>query len=154
MDETRRHHDGPRLVSLLKHQGTLYRRLRLLADRQNALVAQSDAQPLLGLLADRQRLVDGLVGLSEKLAPYRKNWTSTYAKLDEPTRKVVSGLLEEANSALGSILQNDRRDTATLAAKRQDFADRLTTAETGSRAGAAYASAGTGPPRPVTDATV
>jgi chorismate-pyruvate lyase len=154
MDETRQHHDASRLVSLLKHQRTLYRRLRLLADRQNALVAQSDAQPLLELLADRQRLVDGLVGLSEKMAPYRRNWTSTYAMLDEPTRKVVAGLLEEANSALGSVLQSDNRDTATLAAKRQDFADRLTTAETGSRASAAYASAGAGASRPVTDAMV
>jgi len=153
MSETREHLDGTRLVSLLRHQTTLYRRLRLLADRQKALVVQNDAQPLLSLLAERQKLVDGIVGLTKKLAPYRKSWTEFYAQLDDATREEAAGLLEEVNTALASIGQSDQRDTATLAAKRQDMADRLAVVDTASRASVAYSSAGATVREVVTDAT-
>lgn len=152
MDETREQVDGTRLVGLLRHQSTLYRRLRLLADRQKALVAQDDARPLLALLAERQKLVDGLVGLNEQLACYRRDWTGVYGRLDEPTRKDVAALLEEVNTALGSILQSDRRDSATLAMKRRDVTDRLAVVEAGTRASAAYSSAGADVRQAVTDA--
>ena len=152
MDETSENLDGLNLIELLKHQSTLYRRLRLLADRQKALVALDDTQPLMGLLAERQKLVDGLVGLTDRLAPYRSKWTDFYGRLDSPQRKEVAGLLEEVNSALGSIVQSDQRDTATLAAKRQDMAERMATAEVGCRASAAYSSAGLKSRNVVTDA--
>lgn len=146
--------DPARLVELLKHQNVLHRRLRLLADRQKAMVAEDDSQALLKLLADRQKLVEGLVGLNDKLAPYREKWTAIYNNLDEATRKCVADLLEEANSALGSILQSDRQDTAQLAARRQGMAGRLATVDAGSRASAAYSSAGRHVPGNVTDARV
>ncbi len=141
-----------RLIELLREQQALYRRLRLLAERQKSAVAQNDAQPLLALLAQRQSLVDTLVNINEQLVPYRKNWPDLYGNLEDPVRAEVAGLLEEANAALGSILQCDRRDTATLAAKTRDFADRLTTVGTGTRANAAYASAGADARRTMTDA--
>ncbi|MFQ5501913.1 MAG: hypothetical protein ACE5EQ_06380, partial [Phycisphaerae bacterium] len=75
MDENNKKLNGDRLVSLLQHQQTLYRQLRLLADRQKALVVRDDTESLLTLLAERQRLVDGLVGLNAQLAPFRENWT-------------------------------------------------------------------------------
>jgi hypothetical protein len=140
------------LIELLRRQQALYRRLRLLADRQKAAVAQNDAQPLLALLSERQSLVDTLVHVNEQLVPYRKDWSGLYGNLEDPVRAEVAELLEEANAALGSILQCDRRDTATLAAKTRDFADRLTTVGTGTRANAAYAAAGADARRTMTDA--
>jgi hypothetical protein len=141
-----------RLVELLRQQNELYRRLRLLAERQRTLVIQDDARPLLELLAERQRLVDGLILLNEELAPFRKNWTERYQRLDEPTRRQVAAMLEEANAALGAVLQSDQRDSATLSAKREDLAGRLAAADTGSRASAAYAAVGAGAPSSITDA--
>ncbi len=140
-----------RLVELLRHQNVLYRRLRLLADRQKAMVAADDAKPLLGLLAERQKLVDGLIGLNGQLTPFRNNWTEVYNGLDESMRKDVAQLLEEANAALGLILHSDQQDTAKLEAKRQDVAGRLDALETGSAASAAYSSAGLGASTGVTD---
>ena len=129
------------LVTLLEHQRTLYRQLRLLADRQKSLVVQENIQPLLSLLQDRQKLVDGLAGLNARLAPYRDGWTETFNGLDEDTRRQVMEMLEEANATLGSILQGDNRDSATLIARKNHTADRLSVMDTAARAGAAYGTA-------------
>ena len=152
MDAAQDRQDAARLVELLKRQNALYRRLRLLTERQHTLVAQDDVQPLLALLAERQQVVDGLVDANQELTPFRTDWSDRYHRMDEPTRGQVAALLEEANSALGTILRSDLQDSATLSAKRMDVADRLATAETGSRASAAYSAAGTGRRRSVTDA--
>ncbi len=130
-----------RLVELLGRQQGHYRQLRLLADRQRSLVTQDDPEPLLALLADRQRLVDGLVELNTQLAPFRQNWSDVYGRLDEPARKQVAALLEEVNTSLAAILQSDRKDTATLTAKRESMSNRMADVNAGSRASAAYSSA-------------
>lgn len=134
--------DTTALIGMLEQQRSFYGRLRLLADRQRALVVQDDPQPLLALLAERQRLVDGLVSLNERLAPFRSDWTTVYGGLDEPMRRHVAELLEEANAALGSILQSDGQDTAALTARRQGMMQQLAMVDAGARASAAYASAG------------
>lgn len=129
------------LIQLLQDQQELYRQLRLLADRQKALVAQDESEMLLSLLTERQRLVDALGGLNARLAPYRENWTHFFAGLKEASRKQVADLLEDVNGALSAILQSDQKDTAILTAKRQSMAGQLAAFDAGSRASAAYAKA-------------
>ena len=143
MDQCREANDVTRLMQLLDRQRVLYRRLRILTERQQALVIQEDTQALLTLLADRQKLVDELMSLNSELSTYRKDWTNVYSRLDEPSRKRAAEMLEEANNSLGAILQSDSRDSATLSARRQEIADRMTAADSGSRVGAAYAAAST-----------
>ncbi len=139
------------LVQLLKEQRVYFSRLRVLADRQKSLVVQDDPQPLLSLLAERQQLVDGLVAVNNRLAPYRSRWTSIYSGLAEPARRHVAELLEESNAALSSILQCDNRDTAMLQAKRQDMVGRLSAFDHGAAATTAYATAGASSRGPLTD---
>jgi hypothetical protein len=145
--------DVAELVPLLERQRTLYRRLRLLADRQKLLVVQDDAQALLDLVGERQVLVDRLVEVSGQLAPYRSEWTEIYTRLGEPGRRQVAELLEEANRALSSILQSDSRDTAVLSARRESASRHLSAMESGSRATAAYSRAGATAREILTDAT-
>lgn len=132
----------PALLGLLEHQRTLHRCLRVLAHRQHALVVADDHQPLLDVLAERQRLVDGLVGLTSKMAPYRQRWTQLYGELDEPTRRRVSALLEEVNGSLNAILQGEGRDTALLHARRETTAQQRSNMDSGRRGHAAYAAGG------------
>jgi hypothetical protein len=142
MDESRTADERGQLVGLLERQRGLYRRLRTLTQRQHSLILQEDPKPLLALLADRQRVVDGLLGVNQALAAYRRDWTNVYAGLDEATRRHVAEMLEEANASLGAILQSDSCDTAVLSARRQEVGERLTVVDNGSRATAAYATAG------------
>jgi hypothetical protein len=146
MDQTNAATDGARLMELLERQRLLYRRLRILTERQRTLVIQDDPQALLTLLADRQKLVDELLAVNAALAAYRQDWTNVYANLDEPSRRRVAEMLEEANTSLGAILQSDNRDSATLSARKQEIVDRMTAVDSGSRVGAAYAAAGASAP--------
>ena len=130
------------LKMLLGHQRTLFRRLSTLATRQRSLIVQDDARRLMELLAERQTLVDGLTGLSRRLAPYRENWTAMFASMDEGERREVSGLLEEANTALGTILRDDGRDCEALAAKRDEISQRLSERISVGAASGAYAASG------------
>jgi len=141
------------LLTLLRHQRTLHRQLRILSERQRSLVSQDDTETLLKMLAERQRLVDGLVELNARLAPYRSCWTTFYAGLDETCRKEVSELLEEVNGSLAAILQSDRKDTATLTARRQSMAGRVAAFDAGSRAITAYGNSNTAKQSIVTDAS-
>jgi hypothetical protein len=152
MDQTSVVSGASRLMELLDRQRLLYRRLRILTERQRALVIQDDAQALLTLLADRQKLVDELMSVNAELSGYRQDWPNVYGKLDEPSRKRVADMLEEANASLGAILQSDSRDSATLSARRQEIADRMTAVDSGSRAGAAYAATTASVPAGITDA--
>lgn len=152
MDETGNQLGGQRLIELLRHQQTLYRQLRVLTDRQKALVVREDTEALLSLLAERQRLVNGLVGLNGHLAPFRANWTELYSNLDEPLRREVAELLEEVNASLGGILKSDSRDSATLTARQHDRAVQMANVDAGSRASAAYSTARRGANNRRTDA--
>jgi hypothetical protein len=133
--------DMSALMQTLERQRDLYRRLRALTERQRGLVSQDDPQPLLALLGDRQKLVDELLSVNEQLAQYRRGWTEVYGRLDEPSRRRVTEMLEEANATLGLILNSDSRDSAMLSTRRQDLADRMSAVGEASRAGAAYAAA-------------
>lgn len=150
--EPRQQLDAELLVTLLEHQRTLHRQLRVLSDRQRSLVAEDDAETLLRLLSERQRLVDGLVNLNARLAPYRAQWTHFYESLDEDCRRRVALLLEEVNGSLAAILKSDGKDTATLTAKQQSIAGRLAAFDAGSRASAAYGKASTATRSNMTDA--
>ena len=154
MSETEGMFDTKRLIKLLEFQRTLYRRLRALMGRQKALVTQDDTQPLLALLAERQKLVDGLVGLNGKLAVYRQRWTEVYGSLDEASRQYVSEMLEEANTALGAVLQNDAKDTSTLSVRHHTMADRVAAVDSTSRASAAYSAVATAGHTTLTDKQV
>ncbi len=151
-EELRQQLDAELLVTLLEHQRTLHRQLRILSDRQRSLVAEDDAETLLRLLSERQRLVDGLVNLNARLAPYRAQWANFYGSLDEDCRRRVALLLEEVNGSLAAILQSDGKDTATLTAKQQSMAGKLAAVDAGSRASAAYGKASTATRYNMTDA--
>ncbi len=144
--------DVSRLLEVLERQRGLYRRLRVLTERQQGLVTQDDPQPLLALLADRQKLVDELVTVNKELTAYREEWTEIYGVLDDCSRRRVTEMLEEANATLGTILHRDSRDSAMLSARRQDLAERISAVDAASRAGAAYASAGRSGSSGLTDA--
>ncbi|MCB9851828.1 MAG: flagellar protein FliT [Phycisphaerales bacterium] len=152
MSETTAEQSVARVIELLRHQRTLYRKLRSLADRQKSLVVSDDAGALIQLLAERQRLVDGLVQLNAKIAPYRQNWTDFYQGLSETQRVEVSELLEEVNASLGAILRDDARDTAMMTARRERMAIELGEIGGSRRAHAAYAGSVVGGVNQGTDA--
>ena len=128
-----------RLLSLLKQQRDLYRRLQELSERQRTLISGDRPELLLNILRDRQTLVSSLAAVNEELSPYRRNWQQVYDALPEATRQTASGLLEEINGMLQVILRADQEDQALLSARKQAVARSLSEVSGGRTANAAYA---------------
>ncbi|MBN1510841.1 MAG: flagellar export chaperone FlgN [Phycisphaerae bacterium] len=113
------------VMALLRRQVDLYRRLEGLAGRQRNLIAEADPQPLLQLLADRQKLTDELSVNSGVLEPYRANWSDVRARFSDEQRQSADALLTEAGERLGRILAADRQDAQLLAARKAQTASAL-----------------------------
>jgi hypothetical protein len=134
------------LIRLLREQRDLYRRLQELSERQRRLISGDRPELLLNILRDRQTLVESLARINKQLSPYRRSWREIYDTLPERDRDTASGLLEEINGMLQTILKADKEDQALLSARKQAVANSVSDVSGGQIANAAYAprSAGDG----------
>ncbi len=113
------------VMALLRRQVDLYRRLEALAGRQRDLIGEADPQPLLQLLADRQKLTDELSANSGVLEPYRAHWSDVRARFSSEQRQAADALLTEAGERLGRVLAVDRQDAQLLAVRKAQTASAL-----------------------------
>ena len=100
-------HDIPALVTLLTQQRDAYRQLSTLSDQQSDLIARGETEQLLTVLSQRQGLVDVVGQIHDKLAPYRQPWEQRSAALSDEQRPQVRQLLDEVETLLGYVLQQD-----------------------------------------------
>ncbi len=101
-------------LPVFSRQRDLYRQLEALSQRQGQLVADSDAEALLGLLGQRQRLLDELDGLNVQLQPYRADWREHLAGMATDERAQVAGLVDEIAALRDAIVAQDDRDFQRL----------------------------------------
>lgn len=130
--------DIPSLVALLEQQRKLYLQLRTLSDQQGPLVAEAQAEPLLGLLAQRQRLIDDLGGVNTRLEPFRRKWDDLWGGLADAQRAQIGGLVKEVQALLAGIIQQDERDRHVLQTAKTRVAAELQNASRVGRAVNAY----------------
>lgn len=131
--------DASQLLALLGKQRDLYDRLRELSERQRNLISGERPELLLDILRDRQSLVMALARVNEELSPYRRDWESTYLRLDAETRANVGALLNRINGTLQAILRTDNEDGALLAARKQAVGRAMDEVSDNRAANAAYA---------------
>lgn len=108
----------PALVTLLERQRTLYHQLRTLSDQQGPLAAEALAEPLLSLLAQRQKVIDGVTVVNAQLDPYRQRWSELWAELADGDREHIGELVKEIQELLASIIKQDDRDRGALQAAK------------------------------------
>ncbi|MFW6059651.1 MAG: flagellar export chaperone FlgN [Phycisphaeraceae bacterium] len=136
--------DVGRLIERLSQQRDLYQQLKALSDQQGQLIADGQGEQLLAVLAQRQGLVDQLAQLNEQLAPFKEHWPTLSDQLDAAQRQQVNGLLEEVETLLESIIQQDDRHREQLQAAKQQIGRQLEQTHTAGRALNAYKPAGAG----------
>ena len=129
------------LLDRLTQQRDLYEQLKLLSAQQTKLIAEARTEQLLGVLSERQRLVDRIGTLSQEIAPYRQHWPQLSKQIDEQDRQRVNGLIEQVETLLQSIVEQDDQDRARLLEARQKVAGEMEQVRQGSRALNAYKSA-------------
>lgn len=133
--------DLPVLLELLQRQRSLYRQLRELSGRQGPLVTQGLAEPLLSLLAQRQRLIDELAAVNERLEPFRRDWPRLWVSLPDDDQERVAGLVKETQELLASILTQDERDREVLQSARGQILQEIDKMSRSSHAVSAYQTA-------------
>ncbi len=130
------------LIDLLEQQLAILRKLSAQVEIQTTAVADGETESLLGVLAQRQQVIDRLEKINGDLSPFRDNWDQIWAGLDEAQQAQVSPLVQEVHQLLDQVLATDEKDRKKLeAAKNQVAADLARLAQSG-EATAAYKSAG------------
>ena len=126
------------VLDLLREQASLYAKLESMAGRQRSLVTEDDVGPLLGLLADRQRLSAQLTKLSTRLAPVRREWETCRRCLSPAQQAEADRLLSDAGGRLRRIIESDEQDARVLSGRKQAVATALQATHSTSQALQAY----------------
>jgi len=126
------------VLGLLREQASMYGRLETLATRQQLLVSVEDAGPLLALLADRQKLAEGLTGIASRLEPVRCGWRVYRERFSETERVEADRLWDDVRQRLRRIIERDEQDARVLSARRQSVRQALQTAHATGQALSAY----------------
>lgn len=140
-DEQSKRTQREKLLSLMRMQRDLYRRLTELADQQRSLITGNQPSQLLEVLGDRQRLIDRLGTIAEQVKVLQGDWPALRSGMDAAMGEEVDQLIAEINQLLASILERDRADADLLSARRSETASAVKQAKANKAAGAAYAAA-------------
>ena len=113
------------LIELLTQQRDLYSQLKRLSGQQLRLIDAGDTEQLLGVLSQRQSLVDGLARINGELAPYREGWNAVSQGLPAGERDQVRGLLDAVEGMLGEIVELDEQARGRLQVAQRKVGDEL-----------------------------
>ena len=131
------------LIELLESQYTLVSDLATLADRQQTLVRERRTEALLGLLTERQQILDRFAGMQERLGSLTADIDQRITEVQEPDRTRIQSLIAEIGDQLTVVMAGDERDQQALEAARGDTARDLRELDTARVARDAYRGAGT-----------
>lgn len=129
--------DCARLAELLVHQEKLFLRLDALSKRQSLLVQEDRTDELLGVLGERQVIVDSLDEASRAVEPFRARWDQVLASARPEQRERVRRHVERLAEVAANIAARDDADRREIERRRDRLADDL--AGVGRRRGAVAA---------------
>jgi len=137
--------DLPELEKLVRHQRELYRVLRKLAEQQPELIENGEAEQLLRLLQQRQRVVDELTAVNSDLQPYRERWSEVWAQVPDDQQEDLSQVLKASQEDLKAIIARDDQDRLGLEAARDRISNAVKKTTSGQGAVKAYRQGGASP---------
>jgi uncharacterized protein YukE len=113
------------LLELLQQQRDLYHELYQLSEQQSRLIEAGQTEELLALLSKRQELVERLAELNSRLSPYRDHWRSLAEQLPPDEQQRLRRLLDEVQSLLQAIIEQDDSDREHLQSARREVSNEL-----------------------------
>lgn len=136
------------LVDALEQQRDLYRQLKDLSGRQATLIDTGQTEQLLEVLTQRQGLVERLGQLQDQAAQLRQDWPRLSQTLAQEQRDRVNRLVDEVESLLSAIIDQDEHDRQRLQRAKQRITSELGhVAQTGQAVRAYRAAPGQATPR-------
>lgn len=131
--------DADKVIDILQRHLSIHQRLRELSRQQRDLITADDPQPLLVLLADRQKLVDELTRLNGVLLPLQSRWREYREQVSAEAGERIDALLRETTETLQLIIAADQQDAGLLAVRKAGVAGEMANLDQGRQAFDAYA---------------
>ncbi len=138
---------GGRVVELLGTQRDLYIELDRLSQAQAGLVSAEDADGLLGVLGEREQVMERVLEVNAALEPFRRRWGDVVEQLDDPARDSVNAIVAELETLTKSIAERDEADRRAMESRRAEIAGELGTVNRKQAAMRAYGSPSSAGPR-------
>jgi hypothetical protein len=132
------------VISALSEQVEWYRRLAKLAELQHVYVQHEQTEELLGVLGQRQEVLNEVARLEEVVGPARKQWGGYVAGLEGDERSIAEGLMAETRRLLEEITSSDRNDALVLQQRKLNLGKQITQAKAARQVNRNYASAAYG----------
>lgn len=128
----------PIVAGLLERQSRLCERLESLSREQAGHVKEGRGDALVGVLADRQHIIDEVLEVGAALDPFRAARAQLLRRLGPAERTAVEMKIEQIASSIERVRVQDEADRAELEARRRGVADELAGLVRGRGAVAAY----------------
>jgi len=111
------------MLALLERQRDLSVRLKELAGRQRLLIAEDDPSALLGLLAERRKVMERLGEVTSQVGPRPERLME--GMCDAGARERAEGLLGQTRRNMREVMEGDSQDVRRLEVRRRDVSTRL-----------------------------
>jgi hypothetical protein len=125
------------LHALVRQELALLGQVDALSQRQGTLVQHDDPSALLGVLHERQGLIEQTVSIAHEVARLHESCRASAGASGERWRAVQRDMISVAELA-DRITQRDRSDAERMARKRDECAGGMTQIDKGRGASAAY----------------
>ncbi len=129
------------ILVLFEQRRDLFRRLLELSRAQMQLLAAQDYPQLLALQGEKQRLLADLEQGNRDHLSLKDRWRTTRDRLPERERAACQGALDEQESLVAEILQEERQSAETLERQLHDTQRQLAAISRGRELGVRYQSA-------------
>ena len=130
------------LIELLLRQEKVVGKLLDLAKYQGQLIESKSTDPLLGLLSQRQKLIDEFTLMQGDLTRLTVDREDQLRDLDSRTRERIQSLIDEVGATLNRVMAKDDRDRRTLEAVKGKVQEELAATGVAQKARSAYHGAG------------
>ncbi len=126
------------LADLVRQKRDFLLSLREMGKRQMKFVVEGEMTRLLDVLAEKQRVLNGLQRVERALDPYRGQEPEARLWRNDRARADCAQLLDECERLLKETVEQERQSEAALVVRRDEAAVKLHHAHTAGRARGAY----------------
>lgn len=128
----------PEVIGLLDEQRGNFRALDALGRQQTKCVGAGETERLLGVLAEKQKVVERVQGVNARLSPFMSDWQGRVASLPERSRVLLRSHTDELESLAREVHARDDADRAALESQSKVISDELATTARAKGAARAY----------------
>lgn len=129
------------LIELLLSQEKVVGKLLDLAKYQGQLIESKSTDPLLGLLSQRQKLIDEFTLMQGELTRLTEGREDQLRDLDSQTRERIQSLIDDIGTTLNQVMAKDDEDRKALEDARGQVQEELAATGVAQKARSAYQSA-------------